>query len=101
MSDGYVEALSDALNNSDPDLWDRQRAEEQVRDAQNHLSTLQNKPPSERGNNFFQYKEILEELIKSVQDKLDGDETHGTFTSARCTTLAHAKNNPYLVWYGI
>ena len=95
MSDGYVEALSDALNNSDPDLWDRQSVERQVLDARNHLSTLQKKPPSERGNNFFRYKYMLEQLIKAVQDKLDGDSTYGTFTPALCTS--NAAMNPYLI----
>jgi hypothetical protein len=82
ISYGYVEALADALNNSDSDLWDTDTAAEQVREAQKHLSALQNKPPSERGMNFYPYTSVLKLLIKSVQDKLEGDVSYGTFTPA-------------------
>ena len=87
MSDGYVEALGDILvHYSDRDLWNRQTIEEQLDDAKNHLSTLQNKPPFERGNNFFRYKHVLEQLIQLVQDKLDAR------TDASTTIV-----NPYTV----
>ena len=92
---GYHRALVDALFNEDPDLWNRDEAQRQVQDARNFLERLRQSPPEERVAYIFWESRVrlLETLIKSVQDKLDGDTTHGVFAQQLC-------NNPYMISLG-
>ena len=90
---GYHRALQDALFNEDPDLWNRDEAQSQVQDARNFLERLRQSPPEEHESLWVSRVRLLETLIKSVQDKLDGDTTHGVFAQQLC-------NNPYMISLG-
>ena len=97
MSDvrGYHKSLVDALFNEDPDLWNRDEAQRLVQDASNFLERLRQSPPEGRVACMLWVSrvQLLKTLIKSVQDKLDGDTTHGVFAQQLC-------NNQYMISLG-